>query len=150
MKPGRQIILQVAADTVSLPSLQQRATNVADIWMFVYNWTSKHHYYNQGFEFHIEWWKEKLFLFEVFSDIAFKWCAKVVEQNRNGNFVEQSKFLFPSEDYRKYRHSSYNCKEESRKNIFLQYIWSESESESDRMFFQLSSWQLQPKCRHFW
>ena len=78
------------------------------------------------------------------------WLNKVVEQNRNGNFVKQSKFLFPSEDYRKYRHSSYNCKEESRKNIFLLYIYSESESESDRMFFQFSSWQLQPKCRYFW
>ena len=40
-----------------------------------------------------------------------------VEQKRNWNFVQESKFLFSSEDYQKYRHSGYNCQEESRKNI---------------------------------
>ena len=36
-----------------------------------------------------------------------------VEQNRNRNFVQESKFLFPSEDYQKYRHYGYNCQEKS-------------------------------------
>ena len=49
-----------------------------------------------------------------------------VERNRNQNFVQESKFLFSSQDYRKYRHSGYKCQEESRKNIFFLYIYSES------------------------
>ena len=39
------------------------------------------------------------------------------EQKQDWNFVQESKFLFSSEDYRKYRLTSYNCLEESRKNI---------------------------------
>ena len=46
-----------------------------------------------------------------------------VELNRNRNFVQESKFLFLSEDY---RNSGYKCQEKSRKNIFFLYIYSES------------------------
>ena len=49
-----------------------------------------------------------------------------VEQKRDWNFVQESKFLFPSKDHQKYRHSSYNCQEKSRKNMSFLYICSES------------------------
>ena len=62
--------------------------------------------------------------------MAVKMMVKImlvgVEQNRNRNFVQESKLLFLSEDYQKYQHSGYNCQEESRKNIFFLYIYSES------------------------
>ena len=48
------------------------------------------------------------------------------EQNQNRHFVQKSKFLFSSEDYWKYQHSGNNCQEESRKNIFFLYIYSEN------------------------
>ena len=53
--------------------------------------------------------------------MAVKMMVKImlvgVEQNRNRNFVQELKFLFSSEYYWKYRHSGFNCQEESRKNI---------------------------------
>ena len=47
-----------------------------------------------------------------------------VEQNRNRNFVQELKFLFSSEYYWKYRHSSFNCQEQSQKNIFSLSLWN--------------------------
>ena len=45
--------------------------------------------------------------------MAVKMMVKImlvgVEQNRNRNFVQESKLLFLSEDYQKYQHSGYNC-----------------------------------------
>ena len=45
--------------------------------------------------------------------------------------------MFSSEDYQKYWRSGYNCQEESWQNVFFLYIYSEIESESENMFFQL-------------
>ena len=42
-----------------------------------------------------------------------------LEQNRNRNFVQESKFLFSSEDYRKYWHSCYKCQEETGRIYIL-------------------------------
>ena len=54
-----------------------------------------------------------------------------VEQNRNQNFVEEPKFLFSPQDYRKYRHTGYNC----RARIFFLCIYSESENKILKLYF---------------
>ena len=66
----------------------------------------------------------------TFPDLVYNlsslWCKRPywklimkvgVEQKRDWNFVQESKFLFSSEDYQKYWLAGYNCLEESRKNI---------------------------------
>ena len=88
--------------------------------------------------------------------MAVKMMVKImlvgVEQNRN--FVQESKLLFLYEDYQKYQHSSYNCQEESRKNILsislsLKTFWINIQEEYvlPAFFLIVISGSLQTKTR---
>ena len=90
--------------------------------------------------------------------MAVKMMVKImlvgVEQNRNRNFVQESKLLFLSEDYQKYQHSGYNCQEESRKNILsislsLKTFWINIQEEYvlPAFFLIVISGSLQTKTR---